>query len=153
MNRILKSQLIVSLCALALGAETYLVTGIPASPIELALIFFSTLLIYNIAQLRLNISKKPFNKIRLSLFGDRMNVIISILAVLITVPLVSLVNIKGQSVFLLTSLAAMAYVMPFSYKGSVINGLRGIPVIKNILLSIVWALGTISIPVEVEDRR
>jgi 4-hydroxybenzoate polyprenyltransferase len=146
MNRLLKSQLIVALCALALGTETYMVTGLKPAANELGLIFFATLLIYNIAQLRFNLSKRVMGKMKISLTGNRLNILLSIISLLFSLSLLITVNHGAQLVFILTSAAAITYVMPFSYKGDRLKGMREIPVLKNILLSAVWALGTVAVP-------
>ena len=146
MERILRSQLIVSLCALAFAAETYLVTGLHASHLGLALVFSSTLLLYNIAQLRFDISRAIMGNIRLSLTGDRMNVILATVSLMITLPLLTQINPLGQLVYLIISLSAILYVMPFRFRGRNVRGLREIPVFKNILLSAVWAFATVLLP-------
>lgn len=146
MERILRSQLIVSLCALAFAAETYLVTGLHASHLGLTLVFSSTLLLYNIAQLRFDISRAIMGNIRLSLTGDRMNVILAAASLIITLPLLTQINPLGQLVYLIISLSAILYVMPFRFRGRNVRGLREIPVFKNILLSAVWAFATVLLP-------
>ena len=146
MNKLLKSQIIVSVCALALGTETLLVLGLTPAINELGLIFFSTMLIYNLAQLRFNLSRPILSKVNLSLTGNRMNVYISIISILFTFSLLITINHSAQFVYLLTSIAALTYVMPFSYSNKRLKGLREIPILKNILLSGVWALATVLIP-------
>ncbi len=146
MERLLKSQLIVSTCALALGAETFMVAGLQHRAHDLALLFFSTLLLYNLAQLRIDLSKKVMGKLKVSLTGRRMNIVLATAAFMISLPLLVGMNHETLAVFILTSFAALLYVMPFSYRGKRIKGLREVPVIKNILLSAVWALATVSLP-------
>jgi 4-hydroxybenzoate polyprenyltransferase len=146
MERILRSQLIVSLCALAFAAETYLVTGLPVNPTGLALIFTSTLLLYSIAQLRLDLSRAILGKIRLSLTGRRMNMVLAGMSLLVTLPLLTQTDPSGQLVYLLISLSAILYVMPFNIRGRNLRGLREIPVFKNILLSAVWSFATVMLP-------
>ncbi len=146
MERLLRSQIIVSLCAIAFAAETYLATGLPTDPWGLILVFSSTLLLYSIAQLRFDISRAIMGNIRLSLTGDRMNVFLAAISLIITLPLLTQINPLGQLVYLIISLSAILYVMPFRFKGRNVSGLREIPVFKNILLSAVWAFATVILP-------
>jgi len=151
MNLLLRSQLIVSLCALALAMETIMVLGLSSEPWHLLLILSATMLIYNLAQVRFNISRCINKKLRLSLIGHRLNVILAIVSFIITVPLITMINVDGLTVFTITSIFAILYVMPFTYKNERIKGLREIPVLKNILLSVVWALATVMIPLSINS--
>lgn len=141
-----KSHVFIAACASLLAVKTYLIAGVEISRSSVFLVLFSTWMVYNLSLLRLSFQSAGPSFFNMKIAGNRMN----LFAVVIAVPVIAflLSGISNHQVlwFMFTSVLTILYMMPFSVNGRPVNGLRSNWIIKNILLSAIWATATVLIP-------
>lgn len=142
LDLIFNSQLIIALSSTSLAAESFLLCGYALELRVLALIFFSTLAVYNLAQLRIDITFSQKKTTR-SASLHRLYFKVSLLALL---PFLLFAAWMELLLFFLLAFATLAYIMPFVQNDSKVKGLRNIPVFKNIFLAFIWASATLALP-------
>ncbi len=141
------SQLFIALCAAALGAESYQISGNPVNFHVLIILFFSTLFIYNAAKLNLSI----FNKLDTGenlyqVQGNTISVVTCMVSIIILFGLLTACNWIQILVFIFTSVLSLCYMMPFKKNGIRVKGLRNNLALKNVILSLTWASATVLFP-------
>lgn len=155
---LLFSNVFIAICAVAQALVTYHLLHAPPSQYVLAFLFFSTLLIYNVAVLLAkpkNPQKSPFRRVRWIFSHYRLNISITLIAILCIVPL-GLFYLSFQSQLLMgfIGLLAVAYNIPFLSFNNKKIGLRNIPGIKLFLIGFVWAGSCVLLPiVELESVK
>jgi 4-hydroxybenzoate polyprenyltransferase len=111
------------------------------------LVFFSTLTVYNLSVLSLNLSITGNDRpSRISFTGERLNltlISISVPAILLLLPSC---NFQQAFIFLLVSLMALLYMMPVTINRQQLPAVRRHWLVKNILLALIWAVATVIIP-------
>ena len=143
----IRSQLFIAFCAAGLGFETYLVTHTPVSFHILSIIFFSSLFIYNGARLNVSTTLKEGSRgYSINAEGSRLSVFLCILSVVILFGLLTACNWQQLMVIMTASLFSMAYAIPFRHNGKSWNGLRRNLMLKNVVLSLTWAVATVLLP-------
>ena len=147
---LLFSNVFMSLCAVAQGLLTfYLIGSKPIYPV-LGLLFTSTLGIYNFSILITKPSqpeKSPYRRVRWFFAHYRLMVTMTIVAMLSLVPL--FFQISGASRILLIFLAILSfcYGLPLFSVGEQKFGLRNIPGLKLFLITLVWTMSCVLLPV------
>src|SRR6187549_2945735 len=151
-NFLFKSQLFLGVCAAAMVSETYLVSGNPVNLKVLLVIFFSTLFMYNASRLNLALHKKSdVSHHMLQLHGNTLSITICLISVIVLFGLLTACNWIQLLIFMCTAVLSLCYMMPFKKNGVQLEGLRNNLLLKNIILSLTWALATVSFPASAND--
>lgn len=142
-----RSHLFIALCASLLAIQSFVLTGHEIAWTSVALAFFATLAVYNLSVITVAVSQQPAHKrIRLNIDGDKLNLIfftVSSIGVLLLLPGC---NHFQALIFLLISLLSLGYMMPVKFNQKRLPGVRHHWIVKNILLSLIWSLATVLIP-------
>ncbi len=140
----------MSLCAVAQGLLTfYLIGSKPIYPV-IGLLFISTLGIYNFCIL---ISKPPqpgksiHRRIQWFFAHYRLMVTITIVSILALVPLFFLVSLSSKILLIFLAVLSFAYGIPLFSMGDKKFGLRNIPGLKLLLITLVWTMSVVLLPV------
>jgi 4-hydroxybenzoate polyprenyltransferase len=155
LDALLFSNVFMALCAVAQGLVTFHIIGSkPVYPV-LALLFTSTLGLYNFCILVIKPKQpqnSPYKRVRWFFKYHRLMVTITMACLLSLVPLFFL--LANSSKLLLIGLAALSlgYGLPlFTNKGRK-TGLRNVPGLKAILITLVWTLSCVLLPIlEAQD--
>lgn len=154
---IVYSNLFVSICAAALTLQTYLLLNLNINYFVAVLVGTATFFTYNLQRLfRLKETQlvNKFIGIRLSwiIRHKRLLFILSIIAILISFVCVCLLTLKIFLALVPLLLFSIIYVIPvIPYKNKRIS-LRLIPGIKTIIITTVWTLSSVLLPVLNEEN-
>lgn len=148
---LLFSNLFIAICAVAQGLVTYHLLKAKPSEYVLAFLFFSTLLIYNLAVL---LSKpkepqnSPFKRVRWIFAHHRLTISTTLISALCLIPLGLLyLSFEAKLLMVFVGLLAVAYNIPFLTLNGKKIGLRNIPGIKLFLIAFVWASSCVLLPI------
>jgi 4-hydroxybenzoate polyprenyltransferase len=148
---LLFSNLFIAICAVAQGLVTYHLLQAKPSQHVLAFLFFSTLLIYNLAVLLAkpqNPQNSPFKRVRWIFAHHRLTISTTLIAALCLIPLGLLyLSFEAQLLMAFIGLLAIAYNIPFLTLHGKKIGLRNIPGIKLFLIAFVWATSCVLLPI------
>ncbi len=140
----------MALCAVAQAMVTFiLIDSQPVYPI-LAILFLSTLCIYNFSILLSkpsNPAKSPFKRVRWFFNYYRWMVAITIISAMLLLPLFFLVSTKSKLLLIFLSVLSFGYSLPMFTAGNQKFGLRNIPGLKLLLIGITWALSVVLLPI------
>ncbi|SOD20469.1 UbiA family prenyltransferase [Pedobacter xixiisoli] len=155
---LLFSNFFIAICAVAQGLVTYHLLGAKPSEHVLAFLFFSTLLIYNLAVLLAKPKepqKSPFKRVRWIFAHHRLTISTTLISVLCLIPLGLLyLSFESKLLMIFVGLLAIAYNIPFLTLNNKKIGLRNIPGIKLFLIAFVWASSCVLLPiVELESMH
>lgn len=149
-NFLLFSNIFMSLCAVAQGLVTfYLINAGPVLPV-LGLLFTSTLGIYNFSIL---ISKpkhpnqSPYRRIRWFFSHYRLMVTFTIVSLLSLIPLFFLMSMEARILLIFLSILSFCYSIPLFAIHDQKFGLRNIPGLKQFLITLVWTMSTVLLPI------
>lgn len=147
---LLFSNCFMAFCAVAQALVTFILIGAkPVYPI-LAILFCSTLFIYNFSIL---ITKpqhpglSPFKRVRWFFARYKLMVAITIISAILLLPLFFLVSPQSKVLLILLSVLSVAYGMPLFSTGKQKFGLRNIPGLKLLLIGLTWALSVVLLPI------
>jgi len=146
---ILFSNIFMALCAVAQGLVTFYLIGSKPVYTVLGLLFTATLGVYNFSIL---ISKpvKPVNSpyIRERWFFShyRLMVTITIVCILSLLPLFFLVSTESKILLIFLAIISFAYGLPLFTLGDKKFGLRNIPGLKQFLITLVWTMSSVLLP-------
>jgi len=147
---LLFSNIFIALCAVAQGLVTYQLLGAEPEKYVLGLLFCSTLALYNFSIL-LSKPKKPesspFRRVRWIFSHYRLMITLTIIAALAILPLVLFLNTAAQILLISLALISVAYSLPIFSIQDKHFGLRNIPGVKLFLISMVWALSCVLLPI------
>jgi 4-hydroxybenzoate polyprenyltransferase len=149
-DALLFSNVFMALCAVAQGLVTFHIIGAKPVYAVLALLFTSTLGLYNFCILVIRPKQpqaSPYRRIRWFFGHHRLMVTVTIACLLSLIPLFFL--LAASSKLLLIGLAALSfgYGLPlFTRKGRK-SGLRNVPGLKAILITLVWTLSCVLLPI------
>ena len=148
---LLFSNLFIAICAVAQGLLTYHLLQVPPNSNILAILFFGTLVLYNLSML---ISKpktsanSPSTRLRWIFSHHRLIISITLISALCLIPLGLLyLSIEGKLLMIFTGAIAVSYSIPFLTLNDQKIGLRNIPGIKLFLVAIVWAISCVLLPI------
>ena len=128
------SQVFVSICAVLMGAESYMISSLKTDWIVLTAIFFSTLFIYNASRINLDISARDEkDKISLKLTGGNLHIALTVISVVMIFILLTAPGFNQVLIFIFTAFLSLFYMMPFSRNSVRVKGLRNHIVLKNII--------------------
>ncbi len=148
LKKIANSQIFVALCASLLSAETFIISNQKINWEVLIIIFLATLFIYNASKINVVFAideQSPAKK--LSFEGSSYQLSVCSASILIIFFMLTGCDRTQVVIFMTSAFCSLFYMMPFKVNGHRIKGLRNNLIIKNILLSIVWALATVLFPI------
>lgn len=139
----------MSLCAIAQGLVTFYLIG--AKPIYevLAILFIGTLGLYNFSII---ISKpahpknSPFVRERWFFSHYRLMVTITIVCILALIPLFFLISTESKILLIFLAVVSFSYSLPLFTLGDRKFGLRNIPGLKQFLITLVWTMSSVLLP-------
>ena len=140
----------MSLCAVAQGLLTfYLIGSKPIYPV-LGVLFTSTLAIYNFCILITQPQqpeKSPHKRVRWFFSHYRLMVTLTIVSILSLVPLFFLISFSSKILLVFLAGLSFAYGIPLFTMGDRKFGLRNIPGLKLFLITLVWTMSIVLLPV------
>ena len=147
---LLFSNTFMALCAIAQGLVTfYLIGAKPLYPV-LALLFTATLGLYSFSIIN---GKKPvlakqseYIRERWFFSHYRLMASITIVCFLTLIPLFFAVTNESKILLIFLAVIAFAYSLPLFTLGDKKFGLRNIPGLKQFLITLVWTMSTVLIP-------
>lgn len=147
---LLFSNIFMSLCAVAQGLVTfYLIGSKPVLPV-IGLLFTSTLGIYNFCIL-ITKPEKPDNsqykRLRWFYAHYRLMVTFTIVSLLSLIPLFFLMSFESKILLIFLSIISFLYGIPLFSLGGQKFGLRNIPGLKQFLITLVWTMSTVLLPI------
>ena len=147
----------MALCAVAQGSLTfYLIGSKPIQPV-LGLLFIATIAIYNFSIL-LSKPKKPENsaqkRVRWFFSHYRLMVTLTVVPILLLAPLFFLVSVPARILLIFLAVLSFAYGLPLFAVGDSKFGLRNIPGLKIFLITLVWTMSCVLLPIlEAQARQ
>lgn len=140
----------MSLCAVAQGLLTfYLISSKPIYPV-LGLLFTSTLGIYNFSILiskPKHPEKSPYRRIRWFFSHYRLMVTFTIVSLLSLIPLFFLISTASKILLIFLAVLSFGYGLPLFTIGEQKFGLRNIPGLKLIMITLVWTMSCVLLPI------
>jgi len=139
----------MALCAVAQGLVTFYLIGSKPVFAVLGLLFTSTLGIYNFCIL-ISKPKRPENSeyVRERWFFShyRLMVTLTIVSILSLPPLFILISTESRILLIFLGIISFAYGLPIFTLGDKKFGLRNIPGLKQFLITLVWTMSTVLLP-------
>jgi 4-hydroxybenzoate polyprenyltransferase len=147
---LLFSNVFMALCAVAQGLVTfYLIGSKPVVPV-IWLLFTSTLGIYNFSIL-ITKPKQPdksaYKRIQWFFSHYRLMVTFTIVSLLSLIPLFFLMTMESRILLIFLSIISFFYSIPLFTIGDQKFGLRNIPGLKQFLITLVWTMSTVLLPI------
>lgn len=147
---LLFSNVFMALCAVAQGLVTFHLLKAEPNHTVLGLLFAATLGLYNFCIL-ISKPKNPLNspylRVRWFYGHYRLMVTITIVCLLCLVPLFFLLSMQSRLLLVFLGILSFAYGLPLFSVGEYKFGLRNIPGLKPFLITIVWTLSIVLLPV------
>lgn len=154
---VLFSNVFMALCAVAQGLVTFFLIGSRPLYTISALMFVATLVIYNISMLLTkpkNPEKSDKKRVRWFFGHHRLMVTITIISVLSLIPLFFLVSTESRLLLIFLAVISVAYSLPLFSLGDQKFGLRNIPGLKQFLITLVWTMSSVLLPIlEAQDMH
>jgi len=140
----------MALCAVAQGLVTFYLIG--AKPVFTVnwLLFTSTLGIYNFSILLTKPEepeKSKYKRIRWFFSHYRLMATFTIVSLLSLIPLFFLISIESRILMVFLSIISFFYSIPIFTLGGQKFGLRNIPGLKQFLITLVWTMSTVLLPI------
>jgi 4-hydroxybenzoate polyprenyltransferase len=147
---LLFSNIFMSLCAVTQGLVTfYLIQAKPVFPV-IGLLFTSTLGVYNFCILLTkpqHPEQSPYKRVRWFFSHYRLMVTLTIVSLLSLIPLFFLMSMESRILLVFLSIISFCYSLPLFSIGEQKFGLRNIPGLKQFLITLVWTMSTVLLPV------
>jgi 4-hydroxybenzoate polyprenyltransferase len=144
------SNLFMSLCAVAQALVTFHLIGSKPVTTVTGLLFTSTLGIYNFCILLSKPDKpeaSPYRRVRWFFSHYRLMVTFTIVSLLSLIPLFFLLSMESRILLVFLSILSFCYSIPLFTIGEHKFGLRNIPGLKPILITLVWTLSCVLLPI------
>lgn len=147
---LLFSNIFMGLCSVVQGLLTFYLIGAKTVYPVCGLLFTSTLAIYNFSIL---ISKprqpenSPYRRVRWFFSHYRLMVTITIVSVLSLVPLFFLISMSSKILMIFLGVISFCYGLPLFSIGDKKFGLRNIPGLKLFLITLVWSMSIVLLPI------
>jgi 4-hydroxybenzoate polyprenyltransferase len=147
---LLFSNVFMSLCTVAQGLLTfYLIGSKPVYPV-VGLLFTSTLGIYNFCIL-ISKPKDPeksvHKRVRWFFSHYRLMVTITIVSLFSLIPLFFLISISSRILLIFLAILSFCYGLPLFTVGEQKFGLRNIPGLKLFMITLVWTMSCVLLPI------
>ena len=154
---LLFSNIFIALCAVAQAAVTYHLLGARCDEYVLALLFCSTLALYNFSMFLAkpaNPKNSPFRRVRWIFDNYRMMITITLVAILSIIPLLFFLTTASKLLLLFLGAISVAYNIPLFSMNDQKFGLRNVPGLKLFLIALIWSLSCVLLPiVEISNRH
>ena len=154
---LLFSNIFMALCAVAQALVTFHLVDVKPIPSVTGLLFTSTLGIYNFSILLSkpkHPEKSPYRRVRWFFARYRLMVTFTIVSLLSLVPLFFLLSIESKILLVFLSILSFGYSLPLFAVGDHKFGLRNIPGLKPFLITLVWTMSCVLLPVlEAQDMH
>ncbi len=140
----------MALCAVAQAMVTFILIDSPPVYPVLAILFLSTLCIYNFSILLSkpkNPEKSPFKRVRWFFNYYRWMVAITIVSAILLLPLFFWVSTESELLLICLSILSFGYGLPMFTVGNQKFGLRNIPGLKLLLIGVTWTLSVVLLPI------
>jgi 4-hydroxybenzoate polyprenyltransferase len=147
---LLFSNVFMSLCAVAQGLVTFYLIGSKPLYTILALLFISTIGIYNFSILLTkpkNPEKSSLVRVRWFFAHHRLMVTLTIVSILSLVPLFFLISTESRLLLIFLGAISFCYSLPLFTLADQKFGLRNIPGLKQFLITLVWTMSTVLLPI------
>jgi 4-hydroxybenzoate polyprenyltransferase len=147
---LLFSNIFMALCAVAQGLVTFYLIG--AKPVASVtwLLFTSTIGIYNFSILLTrpkNPEQSKYRRVRWFFSHYRLMVTLTIVSLLSLAPLFFMMSTESRILLIFLGVISFAYSLPLFSLGDQKFGLRNIPGLKPFLITLVWTLSTVLLPI------
>lgn len=147
---LLFSNVFMALCAVAQGLITFYLIGAKPVAAVLWLLFTSTIGIYNFSIL-LTRPKDPeqsqYKRVRWFFSHYRLMVTFTIVSLLSLLPLFFVMSMESRILLIFLSIISFSYSIPLFTIGDQKFGLRNIPGLKQFLITLVWTMSTVLLPI------
>ncbi|TEW69558.1 hypothetical protein E2R65_04830 [Mucilaginibacter phyllosphaerae] len=145
----------MSLCAVAQALVTFhLIDSKPVYTVA-GLLFTSTLSIYNFSILLSkpkHPERSPYKRVRWFFAHYRLMVTFTLIGLLSLIPLFFLLSMESRILLVFLSVLSFCYSLPLFSVGEQKFGLRNIPGLKTFLITLVWTLSCVLLPIlEAQD--
>lgn len=145
------SNIFIALCAVSQGLLTYHLLKVEPNYYVLSLLFFATLVVYNVSMLLSKPKepeKSPFKRVRWIFGNHKFTIATTFIATLGIVP-IGFLYLSFESRILLFAIGflSLAYAIPFLKFNNKKIGLRNIPGVKLFLIAFVWAISGVLLPI------
>ncbi|HEY2581455.1 MAG TPA: UbiA family prenyltransferase [Mucilaginibacter sp.] len=147
---LLFSNIFMALCAVAQGLVTFYLIGAKTIPAVAGLLFTSTLGIYNFCILITkpeNPDKSPHKRVRWFYGHYRLMVTFTMVSLLSLIPLFFLMSFESRILLIFLSILSFTYSIPLFSIEKQKFGLRNIPGLKQFLITLVWTMSTVLLPI------
>jgi 4-hydroxybenzoate polyprenyltransferase len=147
---LLFSNIFMSLCAVAQGMVTFFLIGSKPVLLVIGLLFTSTLGIYNFCILITkpkSPDKSPYKRVRWFFSHYRLMVTFTLVSLLSLVPLFFLMSLESRILLVFLSIISFSYSLPLFTAGKQKFGLRNIPGLKPFLITLVWTMSSVLLPI------
>lgn len=149
-NFLLFSNIFMALCAVAQGLVTFYLIGSKPIPTVLVLLFTSTLGIYNFS-IFIGKSNQLDNtataREKWYFTHSRLMVTLAIVSILSLAPLFFLITMESKILLTFLAVISFCYSLPLFTLGDKKFGLRNIPGLKQFLITLVWTMSSVLLPV------
>lgn len=149
-DALLFSNVFMALCAVAQGLVTFHIIGSQPSYPVLALLFASTLGLYNFCILIIrpkNPQASSYRRVRWFFGHHRLMVMLTIAALLALIPLFFLLSNPSKILLLCLAALSFGYGLPLFSNSGRKTGLRNVPGLKALLITLVWTLSCVLLPI------
>lgn len=140
----------MALCAVAQALVTFHLIGSPPVYPVVGLLFTSTLGIYNFCILLTrpkHPERSPYRRVRWFFGHYRLMVTFTIVSLLSLIPLFFLLSMESRILLVFLSILSFCYSLPLFAVGDQKFGLRNIPGLKPFLITLVWTLSCVLLPI------
>lgn len=147
---ILFSNVFIAICAVAQGLVTYHLLEIRPDKHVLALLFCSTLALYNFSMLMSKPAeprRSPFRRVRWIFSHYRLTITLTIIAIVSVSVLIFFLKIPSILLLVFLGLVSIAYNLPLFSLNDRKFGLRNIPGLKLFLIAIIWSFSCVLLPI------
>jgi len=155
LDLILFSNVFMSLCAVAQALVTFKLIGCgPYYPL-LALLFSSTLFIYNICLFLTkpsNPTNSPLLPKRWFFKHPRLMTSLTLISAMVLMFMYLLLSFKSEVLLAGLGILSIGYTLPIFSKNGQRFGLRNVPGIKSILIALVWTMSCVMLPIFEAER-
>ncbi|HEY0895744.1 MAG TPA: hypothetical protein VGE15_04275 [Sphingobacteriaceae bacterium] len=154
---LLFSNIFIAVCAVAQAMVTYQLLGARPDEHVLAILFCSTLSLYNFS-IFLSKPRDPaasrFRRVRWIFSHYRLMITITLIAILSVIPLFLFLSMTAKLLLVFLAFVAVAYNLPVFSVHDKKFSLRNIPGIKLFLIALVWSLSAVLLPIlELESNQ
>ena len=144
------SNVFMALCAVAQGLVTFYLIGAKPIPAVLFLLFTSTLGIYNFSIFigtPKQLDKTATAREKWYFTHSRLMITLAIVSILSLAPLFFLVSMESKILLMFLAAISFCYSLPLFTLGDKKFGLRNIPGLKQFLITLVWTMSSVLLPV------